>query len=191
MKRRIFIGIQPPEYFQKRLKKLLAKLEKKHWPVKWETPEKLHFTLVFLGEIDEKEIEIVKEKVREVCKFPPPFLVKVKGLGYFPDYQQPRVIWLGLKGNLKNLAGLQKQLAEELRERGFKIDRRPFAAHLTLGRIKQARFRQKKEIGRQLKGMQKLEVSGGWLVNQVTIFESRLFRQGSVYKPIERIKLGN
>jgi len=189
MKRRIFIGVQPPSHFQKRLKKLLAKLEKKHWPVKWETPEKLHFTLAFLGWLEKEKVKLVREVVGNICLEISRFKVEIKGLGCFPDYQQPRVIWLGLKGDLKGLAGLQKQLAEELRGRGFRIDQRPFAAHLTLGRIKQARFRQKKEIGRQLKGMQQLEISGGWLVDQVTIFESILGRSGSRYRSIKVVKL--
>ena len=186
---RVFIGVQISENLEKPLSKLLKNFAKKHWPVKWEPVEKLHFTLVFLGRIKEENLAIVKEKVKVACEDFPAFTIKIKGLGCFPDYNQPRVIWLGLKGDLQSLAKLQKQLTSELKREGFKLTERSFVPHLTLGRIKQAKYRQKKEIGRQLKTRQDLKIADEWAVDKLVIFESKFSPEGSRYLEIESFEL--
>ena len=182
---RLFIALQPPSSLQHQLNKLLKNLKRKHWPVKWEETEKLHFTLVFLGEIPERKIVIVKEIVRETCQQLGSFSIKIKGLGCFPDYLWPRIIWLGLKGDLQSLSALQKQLKQRLKTQDFMVDEKPFLGHLTLGRIKQAKAKERQEIGRQLKALREMEMNQEWLVNQVTIFVSTLSSQGSKYSKIK------
>jgi len=184
---RVFAGIPVSQELQKELGKLLKKLERKHWPVKWETPEKLHFTLAFLGNIE--RVEKLENIVIKACQDFTPFLVKVKGLGCFPDYDWARVIWLGLKGDLKTLASMRKLIREGLKKGGFVIDNKPFSPHVTLGRVKRARVKERKEMARQLKALQKFEVRREWLVDKVVVFESILGRSGSRYRPIKVVKL--
>lgn len=185
---RVFIGIPVTPELWKELGKILKKLERRHWPVKWQTPEKLHFTLAFLGNIE--RIKKVENIVVKASQNFPPFLVKIKGLGCFPSYDWPRVIWLGLKGDLKTLASLRKKLREGLTKEGFAVDNKPFAPHVTLGRVKKGtKVGQKKEMGRQLKALQKIETQREWLVEELVVFESILHPAGSRYKPIKVIKL--
>ncbi|OGD62974.1 2'-5' RNA ligase [Candidatus Beckwithbacteria bacterium RBG_13_42_9] len=188
---RIFIGVALPLSLQKQLKKLLKVLERKHWPVKWEAIEKLHFTLVFLGEIPESKIVIVKEIVREICQQLPSFSLEIKGLGCFPDYLFPKIIWLGLKGDLKSLSFLQKQLKLKLKDQGFVIDNRPFLGHVTLGRVKKAKMKQLQEIGRQLKALREMEIGVEWHVKEVIIFQSQILSQRSKYYKVAEILLKN
>ena len=186
---RLFIALQPPSSLQHQLNKLLKNLKRKHWPVKWEETEKLHFTLVFLGEIPERKIVIVKEIVRETCQQLGSFSIKIKGLGCFPDYLWPRIIWLGLKGDLQSLSALQKQLKQRLKTQDFMVDEKPFLGHLTLGRIKQAKAKERQEIGRQLKALREMEINGEWLVEQMIIFQSQTLAEGSRYQKLAEFAL--
>ena len=60
------------------------------------------------------------------------------GVGVFPGIKRPRVIWVGLGGDIRSLLAFQSRLEEKLAGAEFPIDKRSFNAHLTLGRIKQA-----------------------------------------------------
>jgi len=63
MKRRIFIAIIPPEKIQKQLSDYQKKF--RHLNVRWIKQKNLHFTLLFIGWIEEEKIEIIKRTVAE------------------------------------------------------------------------------------------------------------------------------
>jgi 2'-5' RNA ligase len=186
---RLFIGVALAPQMHRPVQKLLKELARKHWPVSWEPLEKLHFTLVFLGEVGEGRLPELKQIVEASCARIKPFTLKVKGIGCFPDYFQPRIIWLGLKGDLTSLAALQKQLKAGLSGQGFPTDAKPFRPHITLGRIKEARFRERREIGRQLKGLRIKEIAVEWRVERVGLYSSQTFPAGSVYTLVEEREL--
>lgn len=186
---RLFIGVALPPEMHRPAQKLLRELARKHWPVSWEPPEKLHFTMAFLGEVDEKRLPELKWTVKASCAQIQPFTLQIKGLGCFPDYFQPRIIWLGLKGDLKSLAALQKQLKRTLSAQGFTTDDKPFQPHVTLGRIRQARFRERKEIGRQLTSLRIKGVSDAWRVERVGVYSSQALPTGSVYALVVEVGL--
>lgn len=186
---RIFVGITPPAPVSRQLRKLLKELKRKHWPVKWIEVKNLHFTLVFLGELEKERLVEVARIVGQGCNQVNQFTLKVKGLGCFPDYFQPRVIWLGLRGDLKALVKLQKTLRSKLTKSDFSLDERPFQPHVTLGRIKQARFKERKEIGRQLRGLKIKEIAAAWPVKKVEIYQSRTLSEGPVYQLMKEFKL--
>lgn len=191
---RVFVAIDISDEAKKEVGKLYKVLKKKHWKVKWEPAEKLHFTLAFLGPIDESALQLIKlacQKAIENFSF---FEVSFKGLGCFPDYDYPRVIWLGLKGDLKFLAALQKKVLNELEncgifkslsERILKGLKRSFSPHVTLGRVRrEVRAKERREIGRQLKGLRIYDLRSKIVVDRVVVYESKLLRTGSVYKKL-------
>lgn len=186
---RIFIAINLSKSARKEISKLLKELQRKHWKVKWEKAEKLHITLAFMGKIEQQEISKIKKVCQNSIKNIHPFTLKFKGLGCFPDYQWPRIVWLGTIGDLKNLALLQKNLYKELEKASFNIKKKPFSPHITLGRVKKARSGERREIGRQLKALQKLDFKSKIKVNKITIYQSILSRTGSAYKKLEEIFL--
>jgi len=181
---RVFIAFHLSNEPRKEIEKLLKKLQKKHWKVKWERIEKVHLTLFFLGSIRKEKLDLLKKVCRQATKETEVFTVSFKGLGCFPDFDFPRIIWLGLKGDLKSLANLQKNFKRQLRDLGFKTEKRAFKSHLTLGRIKGARARERREIGRQIKGLRIIDFKTPWLVNKIVLYESRCLAEGSVYKKL-------
>lgn len=196
---RVFIAVDLSKEAKKEISKLLKTLKKKHWPVKWEKPEKLHQTLAFLGSLTIDQVSQVYQVCQKSARGIKPFSISFKGLGAFPSYDFVRIIWLGLKGDLKDLARLEKNIKREImavfentankKNINFLLSR-PFSPHITLGRVeKKTRLRQRTEIGRQIKGLRILEFKSEVLVNQIVIYQS-IFKQGStVYQPLLVIPL--
>ncbi len=118
-----------------------------------------------------------------------PFPLSFKGLGCFPDYDWPGIIWLGLKGDLKSLAALQKKIRNNLAKAGFDFGKKPFHPHITLGRIKKARAGQRREIGRQIKKLRILNLESRILVDRILVYQSKCLPKGSVYTKLLEIPL--
>lgn len=197
---RVFIAVDLSDEAKKEIAKLLKQMAKKHWPVKWEKAEKLHQTLVFLGSLSERQLSLVFKACQKAVLGISPFEISFKGLGAFPSYDFVRIIWLGLKGDLKSLALVQKNLSQELKFAFTKTDKKtldnlnftlskPFSPHITLGRIKTARTRERREIGRQLKRFRDLGLEISILVNKITIYESKLGPAGSIYNKLLEVPL--
>ena len=60
-------------------------------------PQNLHFTLFFFGEVDDKTVEQIKNKMNEITF--QGFEIIYKTIGVFPSYKFPKVIWIGLDDN--------------------------------------------------------------------------------------------
>lgn len=104
--------------------------------VKWVEPENLHLTYVFLGEVSEAMGPAVLRAAGRAAGQFKKMEVRLGGLGAFPSFERPRVLWLGLAeerpGALKELAlGLSEALAAE----GFMYELK-FEPHLTIARVK-------------------------------------------------------
>ncbi len=134
---RCFIGLPLPEAYKSHLSALLATL-KYQAParVSWTRPENWHLTLKFLGETSPETVEAVQAALAGVRA--PAFAFQAGGCGFFPDLRRPRVAWLGLVQGADQCAALARAVEGAVAPHGFPPAGRPFAAHLTLGRIKDA-----------------------------------------------------
>ena len=90
----------------------------------------LHFTLKFLGELDDEQITNVKNSITSVAENFKPFEITVKGMGVFPSPGYIRVVWIGAV----ELASLQKAVDDALYP-AFAREKE-IAPHLTLARIR-------------------------------------------------------
>jgi len=187
---RVFVGLGLSEEGRRGVEKVVKQVKRGHWPVKWEGSEKWHVTLGFLGEMEEKRVGEVVEAVRLGVKGIKSFEVGFKGLGVFPDFMLPRIVWIGLKGDLQSMARVYKGVRRELEEAGLELDKKPFKGHVTLGRVKkEAKRKQRMELGKYLKKQRELGIVHKWWVDKVRVYESRLKTEGSEYKVIASIKL--
>lgn len=188
--RRVFVAVDLKREARLELEKLIKKLVSKRWPVRWEAIGKLHITLFFIGWADEEKIDLIKELLKEAVLGFPSFKIKIGRLGVFPDFIQPRVVWLGIKGDQQELVSLQRKVEELFFKAGFETERRKWLPHLTVGRVKkEARYRAKKELGRQLNKLVTPEFLEESSVDRVVIYESKLKPTGSEYKKIMEIPL--
>ena len=133
---RLFLAFEITPDSKRYIETISQELKKSNLPVRWIKSDNIHLTLVFLGNVEENLIEDIKEKVNEVVKGVKSFKVSFNGTGVFPNLTRPRVVWLGLDGDIARLSNLRDNLQSTLKTLGFIPERRSFKPHLTLGRFK-------------------------------------------------------
>jgi 2'-5' RNA ligase len=187
---RSFIAVELP----REIKLMLARIQDElksggRAPVKWVDPDIIHLTLKFLGNIPVDTIDNLTAAIREACRGVPPFRVEVGGLGVFPNPRRVQVVWVGLAGDIENLAQLQKCIDSALVPLGFTPESRPFTPHLTLARVRdRAAPAQKQELGR-IVAAARFEDVESLRVDAVHLMKSQLTPEGPVYDRISSITL--
>lgn len=187
MRHRIFIAINLPEEIKKNLIEYQTK-----WPdlpCRWTKKENSHITLIFLGYLSDQELLEVLRITKEVTQRHQPFSINLTKICYGPPKKMPpRMIWAeGEKS--EELGKLQKDLENSLLTSSIKeieTEARPYAPHITLGRIKAWEFRQ---IEPEERPDVNEDISLSFEVNSIEIMESQLKRGGAEYTVIESFKL--
>ena len=179
---RSFIAIELPQKVQHGLGQLRSELERDEHPfVKWVNPESIHLTLKFLGNIPFKQVEEIAKAMGEAFRGIPPFHLEISGVGAFPNINRPRVIWVGIIGEIDKLLSLQQNIDSALAPFGFAKEERPFVPHLTLARIREgASTAEKKSLGELLISA-RFEISYSIDVETISLMRSQLTPEGAIY----------
>ena len=133
---RAFIAVDITPDIRAALAAEQARLQQLGANVGWATPETIHITLLFLGDIFGAQVAPLAAALDEVAAHHAPFEVEIAGLGWFGPPRSPRVIWAGVSDPAGQLSALQKQVAEQARLLELRTEARPFHPHLTLGRVR-------------------------------------------------------
>ncbi|MDR2392443.1 MAG: RNA 2',3'-cyclic phosphodiesterase [Planctomycetota bacterium] len=184
---RTFIAIEIPSGVRKELEKDLADLRRAAPRVKWSRGDNLHLTLAFLGNVPEKDMGELFDSLREDLAEMRPFALEISGIGVFPHWGCPRVVWAGCgegSEDATQLGGTVKGICAAL---GYNPERRPFRPHITLGRVKLLEDASSlRETAKRFAGK-----SYGFMdADRVSVFMSQLRRTGPVYVPMAAIDLG-
>jgi RNA 2',3'-cyclic 3'-phosphodiesterase len=148
---------------------------------RWVAPDHYHLTLKFLGEIREEDVGRLVERASAKLAPEAPFELAFAGFGAFPNAREARVLWLGATRGSGSLAKLARKLDAASRAIGAERERRPFAAHLTLARLREpARV----EVER-IPGPEMVAFS----VGEVVLYESRPSPGGPRYVPLAHLPL--
>jgi len=134
---RTFIALELPPSVISLLEKVQEDLKSMRLRAKWVRPENIHLTLKFLGNINPGDIDKIGGAMMDAVEDFAAIDLVAGGVGVFPGIKRPRVIWVGLGGQIQLLFAVQRVLEENLAALGFKKEKRPFKGHLTLGRFKQ------------------------------------------------------
>jgi len=134
---RSFIAIELPAELKADLTGLQDSLKtnRQDW-MKWVSPNSIHLTLKFLGDITTDKIAEIIMAMEESSEGIPPFGLEMKGLGIFPNMKRIQVVWVGLTGELNSLKTLQENIENNLAILGYPAEGREFTPHLTLGRVR-------------------------------------------------------
>jgi 2'-5' RNA ligase len=184
---RSFVAVEIPQEIRRGLASLQGELGECGSVVQWVRPEAIHLTLKFLGEIDPARVEAIRHAAGRVVGRHPPFPLRVAGMGCFPGFDRPRVVWVGLTGDEGRLQALQGEMESCLEGLGFPRETRPFRPHLTLGRVRSPRGRDR--LLARIQGLMGLEL-GRFDVTTVTQFRSELRPSGARYTPLWEARLG-
>ena len=137
---RTFIAIAMPGDVREAAASVIRELRPRAAGVRWVSPENLHLTLRFLGDVEEPRIQDVFEAVNSALQGAGPFTIRTGALGAFPSLQRPRVFYVSVEGQVQALRAIQDRIEGELVGRGFPAEDRPFSPHLTIGRVPQGRL---------------------------------------------------
>jgi 2'-5' RNA ligase len=135
---RTFIAISLPQGLLSEIENLIQIMKKRSTDVKWVKLQSVHLTLKFLGNLSRDELQKVFSGMNRLFrKSPEKFQLNTGGLGAFPNFKKPRVLWVGIGGSgIEALQNLQTDIETELEKQGFPKEHRKFSPHLTVGRIK-------------------------------------------------------
>ncbi|MEI7643839.1 MAG: RNA 2',3'-cyclic phosphodiesterase [Chloroflexales bacterium] len=132
---RLFIGIDLPPPVRAALAEAQLRLRRHAPAVRWAAVTGMHLTLQFLGEVEACRAPDLLAALADIPA--PTCSLRLGCLGAFPSAARPRILWVGLVGDLAALGDLQHAVIEATQPLGFTPEDRPFAPHLTLGRARQ------------------------------------------------------
>lgn len=182
--RRLFIAVFPPPALQAAVHAALAPLRAapRGRGVSWVREANLHFTLRFLGDCDSGSAAAAADAVHEAAASRTAFPVALGALGAFPDARRARVLWAGLAEGAGPLVELAEAVARALANRGVPPEPRPFAPHLTLGRV-----REPADWSRALAAASPLEAR--FEVRSLRLVQSTLAPGGARYEVVSEARL--
>lgn len=183
---RVFVAVPLDDSLRAAVQDLQRQLEDAGAVARWTRPEQLHFTLRFLGEIPPAQVARVKVATREAATGAAPFPISLHGLGAFPSFQRPQVVWIGVADGREPLQALAGRLGQSLARQRFPAEPKPFRTHLTLARVRSTR--NWGELVRALGSFKEIEV-GTQQVDRLVVIESHLSPKGSSYTPLEEVAL--
>jgi 2'-5' RNA ligase len=185
---RTFIAVEIGKAIRDRAVALQDELARVASEVKWVEPENLHITLLFLGEVNDRDLPDICRSVSDTCGGMEPFPMSIETVGCFPNPRRPRTLWVGVGTGTQELVALHDALEPPLLELGcYRREDRPYTPHLTLGRVKADRPNDKLTAA--------LGKHAGWqggqtAVREVLVMSSELTPQGPIYTVLGRGKLG-
>ncbi len=185
---RAFIAIELPPHVIESIGRLQERLKSSDFRISWVRPENIHLTLKFLGDIDSDRVQEIGKLMTRALSRQEPLEIFASGLGVFPGVRSPRVIWVGIDGQVQGIAAIQASIDQYLAGAGFAKEKRAFTGHLTLGRVKGP------IAGRLLEAaMRSLEdfKTQGFRVDHVSLFKSQLTPQGAIYSRLISVPLEN
>jgi len=176
---RSFLAFELPEFVKEELSGLIRSFNRGVSKVRWVKRENMHLTVLFLGNISEETIPAMAEDISDICERFSPFIVRMKGVGCFPNIRNPKVIWVGIDGEIERMAKFYESLVMNLSKYGIKQENRTYRPHLTLGRIKGNSNIRDRMVGMISKGREITDKE--FILQELVLFKSDLRPQGPIY----------
>lgn len=181
---RTFIALELPDSVRNTLRRRIERLARMIPEIHWVDPAGLHVTLAFLGELDDAHLAAATQAAATVASIYAPFSLRLAGIGTFGSARSPRVIWVGLAGEKKQLLAVQAALADDLALRGFPREERPFSPHLTLARIK--RPLTDDALATLARAQHEPPPDATWRAEAIAVMKSELLRPAARYTALSR-----
>ncbi len=178
---RLFVALEIPAAVRDNLAALITELRELSAKVadkrsRWVRQENLHVTLKFIGEVSPAKLEGIRDALSAI-RSNAPVEITIRGLGFFPDEQYPRVLWAGLDASA-NLPPLAGDIDGALETQGIERERRAFTPHLTLARIEPPGLHEKLRAAIQKNGAREF---GSFQAREFHLIESKLKPSGAEY----------
>uniref|UniRef100_A0A7V2ZKD2 RNA 2',3'-cyclic phosphodiesterase n=1 Tax=Ignavibacterium album TaxID=591197 RepID=A0A7V2ZKD2_9BACT len=133
MKSRIFVALNIPDEVKEKLFEVAYSLHPDK-NLKWESKDKIHLTLKFVGDIDDEKLPDIIKDLEFLQEYKIQKL-QLTGFGFFFRFKEPKILWAGLKFS-DELKLIAQRLDDYFTKFGIEKESRDFKPHLTLMRIK-------------------------------------------------------
>ena len=182
---RLFVAIELDEPVKEALIAVQNRLGRFSREVRWARPEQMHLTLKFLGEVPDEQVEAVCTAAGQVATQVGPFEIALAQCGCFPPRGAVRIVHCGTIDPTHSLQRCSELFEQAFAELGFARERRPFRAHLTVGRVREDRTQ-----GRLRAAVDKIECEPlTQSVDALFVVQSQLDRGGARYANVARHEL--
>ena len=184
---RLFLALELPPATADEIDAAVAPLRAAAPELAWVPVRKLHLTLKFLGEGDDARLAALVQVIERIAAQHRPFEMTVAGVGAFPNFRRPRVVWMGVESEPR-LELLHHDVEVEAAGVGYELEGRPFRPHLTLAR---AREPLSTERTRALASAARaISYSTTAFVDGLTLFDSAARGSGAHYRRLHAATLG-
>jgi 2'-5' RNA ligase len=188
MKIRSFLAFELPEEFKGIISRASGEMKKSSLDVRWVKVDNIHLTVVFIGDMATEHLDPIGKSVSEVCREHDPFNIAINGAGVFSSRRHPRVLWIGLDGEIDRMAAFRDALQKKLKPFGIKEEKRPFNPHLTLGRFRKGA---KSDVHLDNLLLAYKDLTGPtYTLRELALFKSDLKPGGAVYTKLKVWPLG-
>lgn len=188
---RLFVAIPLPDEVRNSVAELIDRLSRGFrftaWNINWSDPESLHLTLRFLGRTEDGVRAAFEEGLDRIIGATPPFTISAGGLGVFPDWKTPKVLWMGIREGSGRLAAIQAEIEELARAHGFAAENRAYTPHLTLGRI---RYIRNLNAGKDIVTGHRRFGGADFEVREINLYSSNTTGEGARYTVLRGLRLG-
>lgn len=181
MKNRLFVSLDIPNDIVDQIIEYRDSINPNQ-KLKWESREKLHLTIKFIGDVESNLTEKISEELKFVEEFSS-ISCFFLNFGFFYRDKNPSILWAGLKTD-DSLNSLITQINNRLEKFSIPTETKKFNPHITLHRIKNTL---ENDFVNSFKNFtfEPIEFS----TNSITLFKSELGREGSKYFKIKNYKL--
>src|SRR4030042_2659067 len=187
---RSFIAIELPEEVKTGLRRIQTELKlPEHTFVKWVAPDGIHLTLKFLGNISPQKVADITRVMEQASQGLGTFRLEITEVGAFPNMRQPRVLWVGIRGEVDKLVAWQQRIDDGLIPLGFAKETRAFTPHLTLARLREGCSPGDRRDFGEMVAKTPVEVNYKFNVTSLNLMKSQLLPGGAVYNRLAEVKL--
>ena len=179
---RLFVALKIPSEIKRNLLHYCKNLVDQKINLRWESHDKIHLTLKFIGEVD----EVIKDEIRENLSFINeyhPFEFRITKFDFFYRDNEPKILWVGLETD-ERIYKLVYDLNQTLSRFSVPVENRKFKPHLTLLRLK-------RNPGIEfVKNFREFSLNKmNFISNEAALIKSELIKSGAVYTEIQKYNL--
>jgi len=184
---RSFVALPIPGNIRDHLARLHESVPHAAGRVTWVKADAIHLTCVFLGDIEVDQVVPITAALEEAASSMESFVTCLDGVGAFPNFRNPRTVWVGYEEGAREVVELKRRVDSALEPLGFEPDQRRFHPHVTLGRVKQQG---------DSKEFEKAAASWvlpfeNWITRNMILFQSELTKNGPIYSPLAHIPMSD
>ncbi len=182
---RTFVALEISKEIRARTSRLIGRLNQSGAEANWVTPENLHLTMTFLGDVNDVAVHEVCMATQDVVRQYEPFEVQCRGTGAFPRLESPRVFYVAVHEGFDAMVEMQRDLTNAFRDIGFQKEKGKYQPHLTIGRMMRGKYAND-SLKTLLEKHSEFD-AGSAIVNEAVVYSSQLEPSGPIYTPLSRI----